>query len=101
VHGSKGPDGFLYRPDIVWFGEDVPNMFRAEQLVASADILAVIGTSLQVYPAAGLLYAKPYDAELVVIDKRIPGVGSFSNTRIIEAPATEGVITWVKELLSQ
>ncbi len=101
VHGTKGPDGYDFRPDIVWFGEDVPNKFRAEQLVSSADILAVIGTSLQVYPAAGLLYAKPYDAELVVIDKRIPGVGSFSNTRIIEAAATEGVSAWVKELLDR
>ncbi len=101
VHGSKGPDGYDFRPDIVWFGEDVPNMFRAEQLVSSADILVVIGTSLQVYPAAGLLYAKPYDAELVVIDKRIPSVGSFPNMKIIEAPATEGVDAWVKELLSQ
>lgn len=61
VHmGDKAGDGSQLRPFIVWFGESVPNIGMAEEIVESADILVVIGTSLNVYPAAGLLYyAKP------------------------------------------
>lgn len=58
--GDKAPDGAQLRPHIVWFGEAVPNMDRAIDEVESADILLIVGTSLQVYPAAGLYrYAEP------------------------------------------
>ena len=53
--GDKCPKGYQLRPHIVWFGEAVPNISPAIQIVKKADILLVIGTSLQVYPAAGLL----------------------------------------------
>lgn len=61
VHmGDKAGDGSQLRPFIVWFGESVPNIGPAEEIVETADILVIIGTSLNVYPAAGLLYyAKP------------------------------------------
>jgi NAD-dependent deacetylase len=54
--GDKAEDGCQLRPDIVWFGEDVPLISRAIEEVSSADVVVVIGTSLQVYPAAGLLH---------------------------------------------
>lgn len=58
--GDKAPDGAQLRPDIVWFGEAVPMMEKAVEWVSEADIFVVIGTSLNVYPAAGLLaYVKP------------------------------------------
>ncbi len=58
--GDKAPDGAQLRPHIVWFGEAVPNMDKAIDEVESADILLIVGTSLQVYPAAGLYrYAEP------------------------------------------
>ncbi|MFN8277896.1 MAG: Sir2 family NAD-dependent protein deacetylase [Chitinophagales bacterium] len=58
---DRGPDGAPLRPHIVWFGEDVPLIHTAAQWVSEADILLIIGTSLQVYPAAGLLHAAAYE----------------------------------------
>ncbi|GHU88418.1 hypothetical protein FACS1894174_02330 [Bacteroidia bacterium] len=58
--GDKAEDGAQLRPFIVWFGEAVPLIEKAAEIVARADILVIVGTSLQVYPAAGLVdYAKP------------------------------------------
>ncbi len=67
-HGDLCPDGYQLRPFIVWFGEDVPLISRASELVRSAEILLVIGTSLEVYPAAGLInYTQP-NVTIYVID---------------------------------
>ena len=66
--GDLAPDGQLLRPFIVWFGEDVPLINKAAEIVEQADIIIIIGTSLNVYPAAGLLYAAKRDAQIYVID---------------------------------
>jgi NAD-dependent deacetylase len=66
--GSKAADGEQLRPFIVWFGEDVPELENAMREVRTADILIVIGTSLQVYPAAGLIHYAPSPAKKFIID---------------------------------
>ncbi len=68
--GEKAEDGALLRPFIVWFGEDVPLLTAAAEKVREADILIIIGTSLNVYPAAGLVYYAKDDAEIYVIDPK-------------------------------
>lgn len=68
--GEKAADGALLRPFIVWFGEDVPLLTAAAEQVREADILIIIGTSLNVYPAAGLVYYAKDDAEIYVIDPK-------------------------------
>lgn len=68
--GDMAPNGAQYRPHIVFFGEAVPKMERAIDLVSEADVVIIIGTSLQVYPAAGLYrYAKP-EAPIYIIDPK-------------------------------
>ena len=97
--GDKGEDGTQLRPHIVWFGEAVPMMEKAIELVNDCDILVVVGTSLQVYPAASLLqYASPYLTKFI-IDKKIPPISSFKNVYAIEKPATEGVEDLLKILM--
>ncbi len=66
--GDKAEDGAQLRPHIVWFGEDVPMIPKAAEIVKTADFLIVIGTSMQVYPAAGLVNYMPDDCQLIVIN---------------------------------
>ncbi len=80
-----------YRPDIVWFEEPVPMIEKAAQVAARADIFVVVGTSLQVYPAAGLVQYAPRFSKKYIIDKKIPYLSSRSEITAIELPATEGV----------
>lgn len=65
---DRCPDGHHLRPFIVWFGEDVPLIPEAAEQVSTADIVLVIGTSLEVYPAAGLVNYAPKDIPIFVID---------------------------------
>jgi NAD-dependent deacetylase len=89
--GDLAEDGGQLRPHIVWFGEAVPMIEQAAREVWEADVFVVIGTSLQVYPAASLLqYVKP-DVPVYIIDRKIPDVGKADNLHIIEKPATTGV----------
>ena len=89
--GDKAPDGGQLRPFIVWFEEPVPMIEKAAAICTNADIFVVVGTSLQVYPAAGLInYAPPFSHKFIV-DKAIPETGGIKNLTAIEAPATEGV----------
>lgn len=67
-YGDKCPEGYLLRPDVVWFGEEVPNLIPASEIVAHSDILIIIGTSLQVYPAASLKDYCKNDAKKYLID---------------------------------
>ena len=64
------PDGHQLRPHVVWFGENVPNMDLAMKLIADADVFVIIGTSLQVYPAAGLIHATKRDCLRYIIDPK-------------------------------
>lgn len=80
------PDGYLLRPHVVWFGEDVPLLQDAAELVASADLLVVIGTSLNVYPAAGLIHAASLDCKRFVIDPKVKELPI--DQRFIQIPQT-------------
>jgi NAD-dependent deacetylase len=66
--GDICPEGYQLRPHIVWFGEDVPMFPKAEEIAVDADILIVIGTSLQVYPAASLAFLAKPSTPIYVID---------------------------------
>ena len=89
--GQLAPDGAQLRPDIVWFGEEVPMMLPAAQITSEAEIFVIIGTSLQVYPAAGLVQHVPTGIPIYVIDKNIPPLPGSSSIHSIEQPATIGV----------
>ena len=89
--GDKAADGAQLRPHIVWFEEPVPMIDRAIPLVLSADIFLVIGTSLVVYPAAGLINYAPVDIPRYIIDKKIPYKSNEGNIVFIEETATKGM----------
>ncbi len=89
--GDKAEDGAQLRPHIVWFEEPVPMIEKAAQVVKKADIFVVIGTSLAVYPAAGLVNYAPWQIPKFIIDKRVPSVSALYNLTAIESSATEGV----------
>lgn len=89
--GDLAEDGGQLRPHIVWFGEAVPMIEQAVREVMWADIFVVIGTSLQVYPAASLLnYVRP-GTKIYLIDKKLPAVEDYDQLVSIEKPATTGV----------
>jgi NAD-dependent deacetylase len=98
--GDLAPDGFQLRPNIVWFEESVPMMEKAATLLNDCDYFVVIGTSLQVYPAASLLHYAPPFLPKFIIDKKIPSVSNYPNLHLIEKPATEGVEELRKLLLT-
>ena len=89
--GDKADDGNQLRPFIVWFEEPVPMMEEAIKQVRSADVFVIVGTSLAVYPAAGLVNYALWHIPKFIIDKRIPYTNSLFNLTVIEKPATEGV----------
>ena len=89
--GDMADDGSQLRPNIVWFEEPVPMIEEAIPFVYGADIFVVAGTSLVVYPAAGLINYVPAFAPKYIIDKRVPVTTNFPNLTAIEKPATEGV----------
>jgi NAD-dependent deacetylase len=91
VLGQLAEDGTQLRPHIVWFGEEVPMIPFAIQLVEQADVLVIIGTSLQVYPAASLIEYTHPGTPVIVIDKHIPTSESLSVSEAIEQPASIGV----------
>jgi NAD-dependent deacetylase len=99
--GDLAEDGCQYRPHIVWFEEPVPMIQEAVTVVNSADIFVVVGTSLVVYPAAGLVnYIQP-GIPVFVIDKKIPSLPSVPGLHIIEKTATEGVADLIQLLKTQ
>ncbi len=89
--GDLAPDGAQLRPHIVWFEEPVPMIEAAIPVVSRADIFVVAGTSLVVYPAAGLVNYAPRGIKKFIIDKKIPYTTSIHNLAAIEKPATEGI----------
>lgn len=100
---EEAPDGGFWRPDIVWFGEAVPNIELAIPIVENADLLLVIGTSLQVYPAAGLIDCTRYGTPIYVIDPNLDYTGNKFTT-LIKKSATDGMKNFIqilnKKLLS-
>lgn len=89
--GTKADDGSLLRPYIVFFQENVPNIYDGIEATQKADIFVIIGTSLNVYPAASLLQYAPKDARVFLIDPH-PALGNTShNVHIIAKGASEGM----------
>ncbi len=89
--GQNCNDGAQLRPDVVWFGEDVPNMIKAEELCRDADILIIIGTSLTVYPAANILDFVPSSTIKYIVDpKEIPAL-SKENLNFTKEKASIGM----------
>lgn len=99
--GDRAEDGAQLRPHIVWFEEPVPMIEKAIPIMQDADIFILIGTSLVVYPAAGLVDYVPDEVVKYVIDKRIPHVSRYSNVVSIEKSATEGVVDLIELLKSR
>ncbi|MEX0288410.1 MAG: NAD-dependent deacylase [Flavobacteriaceae bacterium] len=98
--GDTCENGHQLRPHIVWFGEEVPLLTRAAQITQRADIVIIIGTSMQVYPAAGLVNYAPLGIPIHFIDPR-PSVrtSDFTNLNIIAERAAVGVPILVKDLM--
>ncbi len=89
--GDTAEDGSQLRPHIVWFEEPVPMIPDAIKIMQAADIFVLVGSSLQVYPAAGLIdYVAPQVSKYI-IDKKIPYTAAPPNFFFIEKPASEGV----------
>ena len=98
--GDKCEKGSQLRPHIVWFGEAVPMMDRAIKEVMTADIFIVVGTSLQVYPAAGLLDYVPSTSPKYIVDPNIPIVEATPNLICIQDKAASGLPKLCDELLT-
>lgn len=97
--GDLCPLGSQLRPHVVWFGESVPNMLPAIQIAKEADIFIVIGTSLQVYPAANLVNEISSTCTLYVIDPNASQIRFHYKANIINQNASEAVPTLVQQLL--
>lgn len=89
--GDKAEDGAQLRPHIVWFEEPVPMMETAMAIARQAEIFVIIGTSLLVYPAAGLVNYVPFEIPKFIVDKKVPSTSTLYNLTAIEKPATEGM----------
>lgn len=98
--GDLAQDGGQLRPHIVWFGEAVPMIEQAIPIMQQADVFVLIGTSLAVYPAAGLVDYLPDSISNYVLDKSIPSVSRYKNIIPIEKPATLGVADLKNYLIS-
>ena len=96
--GETDTDGSLLRPHIVWFGEAVPLIDLAAEWVSQADALLVVGTSMQVYPAAGLLECAQPGTRCYLVDPRPPAV---AGVEVIAARAAEGVPPLVDRLIAE
>lgn len=99
--GDKCEKGSQLRPFIVWFGENVPMIETAIEITLKADIFAVIGTSLAVYPAAGLIAYSPKNAPKYIIDVKIPEISNYDQLNKIEAPASVGTKTMSEEIIQK
>jgi len=100
LKGDKCEKGSQLRPHIVWFGEAVPMMDEAVRISSQADIFAVIGSSLNVYPAAGLLQYAPSHASLWLIDPNDVDVPVSRHVEVIKEPASRGVEVLAEKLLT-
>ncbi|WP_338350878.1 NAD-dependent deacylase [Nonlabens tegetincola] len=89
--------GHQLRPHIVWFGEDVPAMSKAIDITSKADLFLVVGTSLQVYPAAGLIDYTPINCQHFLVDPN-PALSSKNGLTVIEDVASTGMRK-IEELL--
>lgn len=96
--GDTDDSGNQLRPHIVWFGEMVPEMENAQNLVEKADIFIVVGTSMQVYPAAGLIHDVPKNCQIYVIDPHLDNRYT-RNENFLAMTAVEGMSILKEKLL--
>ena len=101
-YGDRHPDGSLLRPYIVFFGEVVPYFSQACAIASEADILIVVGTSLNVYPAASLLQYAPENAIIYLVDPGMPEMGPYKDKiQHLRKKASEGVPELVEMLIKR
>jgi NAD-dependent deacetylase len=98
--GDRCDKGSQLRPHIVWFGEMVPEMDNAIALAEKADLFVVIGTSLNVYPAAGILNYVPHKAPKWLVDPGDFSLDYVSNLKHIKKIASEGMLEFYREILN-
>lgn len=91
-------EGYRLRPHVVWFGEAVPAYDEALSILRKADLLLVIGTSLQVYPAAGLIHHVPETCKKYIIDPNADSLETGGDFEIIKAGASEGIQAFIEAL---
>ena len=96
--GDMAEDGAQLRPHIVWFEEPVPLMEDAARITRQADLFLIVGTSLVVYPAAGLVNYAPWQIPKFIVDKKVPYTSSIYNLKALEKGAGEGMQE-IKQLL--
>ncbi len=96
--GDKAPDGAQLRPHIVWFGESVPNIEPAAEMCEKCDYFIVIGTSLNVYPAAGLIHYVPRSSPCWLVDPK--AVVTSRQVKVYQEKAGTGVKKVVDELIA-
>jgi NAD-dependent deacetylase len=99
--GDLCEKGSQLRPHIVWFGEAVPMIEPAMELASQAEIFIVVGTSLNVYPAASLVYYVPKSCPVYLIDPHAEMLQGVKNLTIFREPAGTGVPKLVKQLLER
>jgi len=97
--GDKCEKGSQLRPHIVWFGEQVPEMEHATEIASEADIFIIIGTSLNVYPAAGLVHATKTNCPIFLVDPNEVTNPGISNLVMIRETAGKGVPVLVEKIL--
>ena len=100
-YGDKADDGGQLRPHIVWFGEQVPHIIDAAKIMATAKLFLLAGTSLQVYPAAGLINYLPDGIPKYIIDKNPPVLPAHHNFHVLKNTATRGVQELINILVNQ
>tara|TARA_R110001592_G_scaffold325782_4_gene606197 strand:+ start:89598 stop:90287 length:690 start_codon:yes stop_codon:yes gene_type:complete len=97
--GDLADDGGQLRPHVVWFGENVPEIENAAQLVAEADLLLIIGTSLKVYPAAGLMDFYNREKPIYLIDPMDLDISTNKRIKHIKEKASLGMLHFYEELV--
>ncbi|HCI56075.1 MAG TPA: NAD-dependent deacylase [Bacteroidales bacterium] len=99
--GDKCEKGSQLRPHVVWFGEEVPMMSKAVEIASKADIFVIIGTSLNVYPAAGLIDYVPSDAKIFLIDPHDVSLPPGRKVEVIKEKASTGVAMLKERLIGR
>ena len=94
------PEGYRLRPHVVWFGEPVPMVEAAIDIIAKADVVIIIGTSLRVYPAAGLIHYIPSGAKTFCIDPNSETFQLPNGFELISKTAVEGMALVFEKLTS-
>ena len=91
-------EGYRLRPHVVWFGESVPAFDEAAEIIKNADIFIVIGTSLQVYPAAGLIQYANNAKTKILVDPNANSINGIDDFKVYSNTATEGVLLAINEI---